>query len=421
MPVGVPAGGRPDRSGDTERLLAAALAAAGGQDPAPATIGLAVSGGSDSLAMLHLMAQVAPQAGWALRAVTVDHRLRPEAAEEAAWVGRICAGLGVPHEVLVWDHGAITGNLMEEASRARYRLMADWARDGGIGLVTVAHTADDQAETFLMGLARTAGLDGLSGMRPSWQEAGVTFRRPFLRESRAGLRAYLAGRGLDWIEDPSNDNLRRTRAKARRALRALAPLGLGADRLAAVVENLAAAQGLVQRAVAQAGLGVTEAAGSLRFAAADLAGWEPEIRRRLVLAMIGWIARAPHAPRAAKLAALQDALLQGRDATLAGVRFRWQGAICSVSREARALGGPVPAGQVWDGRWIVEGAGEVRALGAAGLRQCPDWRATGLSRQVLEVSPGLWQGQDLIAAPCAGFGRAPATCAPAFQDWLLSH
>ena len=269
MPVGGPVGGRPDPSGDADRLLAAARAAACGLDPAPATIGLAVSGGSDSLAMLDLVARVAPQAGWALRAVTVDHRLRPEAAEEAAWVGRICAGLGLPHEVLVWDHGTIRGNLMEQASRARYRLMADWARARGIGLVLVAHTADDQAETFLMGLARGAGLQGLSGMRPAWQEDGVTFRRPFLTETRAALRAYLAGQGQDWIEDPSNDDPRRMRARARRALNRLNPLGITADRLAAVVENLAAVQGLVQRAVAQAGAGVIEAAGSLRIAGAE--------------------------------------------------------------------------------------------------------------------------------------------------------
>ncbi|MBK6468777.1 MAG: tRNA lysidine(34) synthetase TilS [Rhodobacter sp.] len=118
-----------------------------------ARLGVAVSGGRDSMAMVHLMARAAPQAGWSFQAVTVDHRLRPEAADEAAFVASVCAGLGVPHDVLVWDHDDITGNLMQAASEARYGLMAKWAREKGVELVMLAHTSDDQAETFLMGLA----------------------------------------------------------------------------------------------------------------------------------------------------------------------------------------------------------------------------------------------------------------------------
>ncbi len=401
-------------------LLDAAAAAAG---PGPGLIGLAVSGGSDSMAMLHLMARAVPRAGAGLRVVTVDHRLRPEAAAEAAAVGRVCAGLGLAHEVLDWHHGPLHGNLMETARQARYGLMAGWARRHGIGRVMVAHTADDQAETLLMGLARSAGLDGLSGMRPEWQQDGITFCRPFLRHSRAALRAYLLRHGRGWMDDPSNDNPARTRVRARRVLAALAPLGLGVDQLSAVARHLAAAQGVVQRAVARAAASiVTERAGSLRLDRPGLAGCEPEVERRLLLAVIGWIARPPHPPREAKLAALHQALRQGRDATLGGVRFRWQGETCTVTREARACGGPVAAGQIWDGRWIVTGGpGEIRALGAAGLRACPGWRATGLPRQVLEVTPGLWQGEVLLAAPCAGFGPATATCTPGFAAFPLSH
>ena len=72
-------------------------------------------------------------------------------------------------------------------------------------------------------------------------------------------------------------------------------------------------------------------------------------------------------------------------------------------REPRAVGGPVAVGQVWDGRWIVEGPeGEVRALGGEGLRQVNDWRGAGLPREVLLVTPGVWEGERLLAAPLAG-------------------
>ncbi len=409
--------------GEDAHLLFWALTAHGWFGTPPAQVGVAVSGGSDSLAMLHLMARAAPHAGWSLRAVTVDHRLRPEAADEAAFVGRVCAGLGVPHDVLVWDHGEVQGNLMQAASAARYALMAGWARETGVGLVTLAHTADDQAETFLMGLSRAAGLDGLTGMRQDFTEDGIAFRRPFLMLTRAELRSYLARHGLDWIDDPSNDNDRFTRVKARRALKALKPLGITVDRLSDVIHNLSMAQGVVQQAVARAGREtVSETSGSLHFDRRSFRVCGPEVQRRLLIAMVRWIGGAQHPPRESKVFALGRALDQRKDATLGGVRFRWQGDTCTVTREARACGGAVSAGQVWDGRWAVTGAtGDLRALGAAGLRQCPDWRATGLPRQVLEVTPGVWQGDTLVAAPCAGFGAATATCTPSFHTFLLSH
>lgn len=387
-------------------LLFWALTAHGWHDNAPAKLGVAVSGGSDSIAMLHLLARAAPQAGWDLRAVTVDHRLRPESAEEAAFVASVCGGVGVPHDVLIWDHGEISGNLMQAASQARYALITGWAQSHGIGMVTVAHTADDQAETFLVGLSRTAGLDGLTGMRQEWKQDGVTFRRPFLLQTRAELRGYLTRNGLDWVEDPTNENDRYTRTKARRALKALKPLGITVDRLSSVIHHLSMAQGVVRQAVARAAEEVvTEIAGSLRFEHRAFRLCGPEIQRRLLIAIVRWIGGGGHPPRETKVVALERALQQRNDATLGGVRFRWTGDTCTVSREPRAVGGPVPVGALlWDRRWQVTGpAGEVRALGAEGLRQIKDWRKTGLPREVLLVSPAVWQGETLLAAPLAGF------------------
>src|SRR5690606_38404014 len=159
---------------------------------APERIGVAVSGGSDSMAALHLLTAF----GLKVEAATVDHGLRPEAATEAETVARACAALSVPHETLRWTDGpAATGNLMEQARLARYRLLAGWALRRGLTQVAIAHTADDQAETFLMRLAREAGLDGLAGMRSTWEQDGVTFIRPLLVIGRADLRGYLSRHG----------------------------------------------------------------------------------------------------------------------------------------------------------------------------------------------------------------------------------
>ncbi len=384
-------------------------------------LGVAVSGGSDSMALLHLAARLAPVLGATVRAVTVDHALRDGSASEAAAVGRVCAGLGVSHDTLTWDHGAVAGNLMDAARRARYALMAGWAQGSP---VAVAHTADDQAETFLMGLARGAGLDGLSGMRPQWQQ-GATFLRPLLTATRADLRAYLARHNMAWIEDPSNDNPRFTRVKARQILQALARLGITTDTLAGVVQNLAAAQDALQQATIAASVLVTESAGALRIDPATFAALHPEIARRLLRSCLGWINPADHAPRGPALDRLCAAIVAGRDATLAGCRIRIRADI-HILREARAVAGSVASDQIWDKRWQMSGPHApdltLRALGADGLRACKDWRACGIARDALLVSPAIWRETSLISAPLAGFGPE-WTASPLlpFAKFMLSH
>jgi tRNA(Ile)-lysidine synthase len=364
--------------------------------PATETIGVALSGGGDSTALLHLCLR----AGRPVEAVTVDHRLRQESDAEAAKVHAACAALGVLHEVRVWDHGTVTGNLMDAARRARQALIADWAQSRGIGTVALGHTRDDQAETVLMGLARAAGLAGLSGMRPAFDVGRIRFLRPLLTAGRDELRDWLQAEGIRWIDDPTNDNDRFTRIKARKAMAVLTTLGITAKRLAEVAGNLASVQAALSAQVADVAARhlVTEA-GALHI---DASLWsEPaEVQRQVVVAGLMWLSGADYAPRGADIARLIDAMASGRDATLAGCRARsgW------LMREPRALGDPVPVGQLWDGRWRVTGPeAQVRALGAEGLRQVSDWRKTGLMREVLAVTPGVWAQDRLLAAPLAGF------------------
>ena len=328
----------------------------------------------------------------------MDHRLRPESGAEALAVGAACRALGVPHEVRVWEHGPVAGNLMDRARRARLWLIRDWAVARGIGVVLLGHTRDDVAETVLMGLARSAGLPGLSGMRAAWEDGGVRFLRPLLAAGRAELRDWLRAGGIPWVDDPSNENDRFARVRARKALAALAPLGITAEGLAEVAANLARAQEALGLQVAAAGRWVEDAAGALRFGEGLWA--EPgEVQRQVLIAALLWLSAADYPPRASEVERLGRALRDKGAATLAGCRARggW------LMREPRALGGPVAVGALWDGRWRVEGpAGEVRALGAEGLGQVPDWRKLGLPREVLLVTPAVWEGDRLMAAPLAG-------------------
>lgn len=363
---------------------------------APPRVGVALSGGGDSAALLH----AALLAGFGVEAATVDHGLRPESADEAAAVGQGCAALGVPHAVLHWDGAAARGNVADAGRRARLRLIGAWARGRGLRHVLLGHTADDQAETFLMRIAREAGLEGLTGIRPRFEAEGVLWYRPILSVPRAALRDWLRARGIGWIDDPSNENDRYGRVRARRAVAALRPAGVTPETIGAVVGHLAAANAALDRSLADWGAAhVTQQAGEIRIATEAFAGLDPELRRRLLNAALVWVSGADYPPRAAKLAGL---LAAPRDATLHGCRIRLTKGRIVLAREARAVAGlRVPVGTDWDG-WRIEGPpGEIAALGAA-IADCPDWRATGLSRAAVVASPAVWDGNRLLAAPFAG-------------------
>ncbi|MEY4695890.1 MAG: tRNA lysidine(34) synthetase TilS [Pseudomonadota bacterium] len=361
------------------------------------------------MALLHL----AQAAGWRLQVATVDHGLRAEAAAEAAAVAAACGALGLTHNTLRW-HWDGRGNLQDAARRGRLRLLADWARGQGLAAVALGHTRDDLAETFVMRLARDAGVDGLSAMAARREAEGMVWLRPLLGLSRAELRGWLAARGIAWAEDPSNADARFARVRARHAVAALATAGVDAQVLADLAHRMAEVRDALEAQAAEAAAqAVTITAGDVVI---DRARFDPlpaELRRRLLLAALIWVTSAEYGPRGADLLRLRDAAAAGRAATLAGCRMMVRGAELRLLREARAVAAvAVPLGAVWDGRWQVSAPDSkglppdltLRALGEDGLRACPGWRDAGHPRQSLIASPAVWRGAELVAAPLAGFG-----------------
>ncbi len=397
------------------RARLAALVAAG-LGPLPAgRLGVAVSGGSDSMALLHLLADHARDGGPPLAVVTVNHHLRPDAAADAAAVAAACAALGVPHAVRDW-HWDGRGNLEAAARAGRTAAIAAWARGEGIGAVALGHTLDDQAETVLMRLARGSGVDGLAGMAARRRAHGLLWLRPLLAARRADLRADLRARGVAWREDPMNDNPAFDRVKARRALAALAPLGVTVEGLAATADWMALARAALDAQAADArGRVWTAEAGDVLFDAAALAAMPREVQLRLLSGALRWVAGAPYRPRLAALLALHTALAAPCRRTLHGCLVTRRGAAIRVGREPRAAlaAPPAPPGAPWDGRWIVAGpfppGATVAALGPADLAALP-LRRRDLPGATLAASPAVRAGGRVIAAPVA----APS------PDWTAS-
>lgn len=181
---------------------------------------IAFSGGGDSTALLHACASHP----YITHAFIIDHALRRGSAAEVAKSAEFARGLGYRVQTQRWAHDGVTTGIQVKARQYRYAAMGDMCRRAGLKHLFTAHTADDQAETLLMRLDRGTGWRGLAGMRetataPLWPALhGVTLHRPWLGVLRADLRAYNRDAGLDFVDDPSNENRDFTRVRARQAL-----------------------------------------------------------------------------------------------------------------------------------------------------------------------------------------------------------
>jgi tRNA(Ile)-lysidine synthase len=285
-------------------------------------LGLAVSGGPDSLALLLLAEAVMPGK---VEVATVDHGLRPESTSEAAMVAELCAGHGIPHRMLQVKVGA--GNLQDRARAARYAALGKWMRERGLAALATAHHADDQAETLVMRLNRGSGLAGLAGVRARGNVPGtrLPLLRPLLGWRRAELGEIVAAAGLAPVADPSNEDERFDRARIRKALREVDWLDVTA--LSVSAAHLAEAEAVLQWAAQREWKERVETGeGEIRYR--PLA--PQPIRLRVVMRAIAMLGGNPRGSAAARL---MTRLFNGKDSTLAGVVARVDGDVWSFRRE----------------------------------------------------------------------------------------
>ena len=372
----------------------------------PRRVGIAVSGGGDSMALLRVMQDIVAGKSIKLAVATVDHGLRPEAAQEAAVVSSQCAALGVEHSTLLWTDRPEAGNLQAEARRARYGLLAKWARESGLAVVLLGHTADDQAETVLMNLSRGSGVDGLCGMPAEFHRDGVRFLRPFLAVKRDDLRDYLRSIGQDWIDDPSNEDPRFARVRARQLLAELSQLGLTRERLLDMSERMKDAGEVLHANMALLAQSVELHVGDVLLPDDTFYSAPRDTRHRLLAAILKLLSGNDYRPRFRPLC---DLAASG-EGVLHGCLLRRQGGMLRVSREAAALENVTARpGETWDCRFRVSGPAvpgdEVRAMGKAALDPLPETRDLTIPRSSLMASPAIWRDGRMIAAPLAGIGE----------------
>ena len=385
---------------------------------------LAVSGGADSLALLHLYARWratgAVPSQTALVA-TVDHGLQPESAGWARFVAAEAHALGLAHETLVWTGPKPATGLQEAAREARYRLMtARLDREVAPAAIVTAHNEDDQAETLLMRLARGSGLDGLAGMPPVRQRPGTTISiaRPFLTVPGARLRATLKSIGKTWIEDPANIDPRHERARLRQTVDARgaaglsnAHLALSARRLLRAREALEATTFALEAAAAQIQPGISTTMSRPTF---ETAPSELQIRL-LERALVRGGGIHPPAQLSEVERLIERLRANGQTTTLGGCVVIPDRQSITILREPGRAGLPVielEPGQTapWDGRFQVSLAAKAPAACTVRALTPQEWAHVRLSvpasatlpaRAAITV-PAFWIGGALVAIPPAG-------------------
>jgi len=409
-------------SGVFDELFAAGL---------PERVGVAVSGGGDSVALLQLAVSWARDRDVQIFAATVDHGLRPGAREEAVQVGEMCMAIGVQHEILEWRGWDKSGNLQDAARKARISLLGNWAKTHQISDVATGHTQDDQAETVLIRLGRGSGVDGLSGIPATRMDANVRWIRPLLETGREELRQLLRTEGINWIEDPSNDDRRFERVKARQAMTVLEDLGITRKGLSETAGRMTKVRHVLDEntQIAAKNLAKTEF-GDVFLSFKEFFNLAEETRRRLLIHALNWVSGAEYPPRSVPLAELETSVLIGKTSTLHGCMIMVRDGVIIITREYKSVSASIcKTTEIWDNRWLFSGPHvpgyTVQALGETGLKLCPDWRDTGMLRTSLLASPSVWNEKELVAAPLAGYGTGWSVemlqSANHFYSTIISH
>jgi tRNA(Ile)-lysidine synthase len=366
---------------------------------------LAVSGGSDSAAMLHLVAQWASRqkSSITLTILSVDHGLRAESAIECIKVGEWCNALGLNHITLRWEGEKPRTGIQAKARNARYNLMTDWCLLHDVSVLLTAHTADDQAETIVMRRSRTSTAKSLAGIWPSRDWNGVQVMRPLLLARRQELRDYLLLQKLDWIDDPSNFNPRYERVRIREKLAGDADVANSAAyALRAVKEVQRNAQDWFNKHLSISELGL------LTFHRDCLKDVNPEIGDE-ILSRLFVVSGIAHVPELKSRQTLWNWLkiAEPKRRTLGGLIFAGRKFDILIAREPGRISNetifiPSSGKVVWDRRFAVEGpeGAEVwpaaKIDGIARRRDIPAFVDAGL--------PVICHGKAVLGAPFHGIG-----------------
>ncbi|MEM6847331.1 MAG: tRNA lysidine(34) synthetase TilS [Pseudomonadota bacterium] len=371
-------------------------------------VGLAVSGGGDSVAMAVLAADAVGRDRLAI--FSIDHGLRAAAADEVALVRKLAGELGVPFASAT--PGLAADASQDAARQARYAALHSLAQSHDVSALATGHTLEDQAETVLMRLGKKSSVAGLSGIGEAnvW---GLPILRPLLGVGREALRACLRARGVAWCDDPSNENDAYQRIAVRKLLPALAAAGVTAEGIAASAARLRDAHDALSSVFEARWGALVQPHRSLwlSWSAARYREDPREIRYRILERAVRLVGGADR-PRRNVIERMDRALLAGEPTTGARCLARLMGTDIAVFREARAITpislAPGETG-IFDARFVCRAIADVpitiAPADALGLDRPP-----GLPTEAMRTAPAVVIGGDAEGCLMVGEAWGPAAC-----------
>lgn len=385
------------------------------------------------MALAHLLHRWVKDHSGTLVAFTIDHQLRPEAAQEAQHVSAWCGAHNMPHVILTWDKKNHPPHIThEEARAARHQLLRQACSKKNIRHLFLAHHADDQAETYLIRLAKNSGPDGLAAMPVTRDDNGIMLCRPLLPLRKYVLEDYCAAHNIPFIRDPSNHSEKFLRGQLRTAYQLLDKTN---QETGALYEK--ARQAGMARAAADietnAWLKSHAQASPYGFITFQTSAWRnaaPALHERSLTRALLCMSSADYPPRSKALTHLIKKLLNNKESlhTLSGCFIEDNDTHITIAREDRAIDDErvFHDGMVWDERFMVmvnhsahhanpflgEDDAEIyiKKLGPhsrAALETMGAPAVAALPATIRKTLPALYKDNNLFVIPTFTTGQAP--------------
>ena len=393
-------------------------------------LGLAVSGGSDSLAMLYICNDWALKNEVKLHCITVDHKLRSESAKEAKSVANHCNGLGINHEIVEWKHeGNIGGNLSDAARSARYELIDKWRKE--LSFVVVGHTQNDQIETFFMNLKRGSGIEGLKGMPVSFKRPeGYFIIRPLIHSSRQSLQQFLQEKNINWVSDPSNLNEDFERILHRKTWEILKSKGFSESRIELSVAHMRRAHEALKQMlpIHFRQIGKQELT-DLLWDYDSFIALPEEFKLRLISSAVMWNGNSHYRPRFKAVLNVLKNIQEKKTTVLGGAIFYHHARKIRLTTEFKSLKDNAvncSLGSVWRNIWEVKREikdGYIAPIGIIGNNQLSKRQRSTMPYRSRIIQPGIFLKEKLLLAPTLDSESLGylSFCGIKFIDFLKSH
>ena len=325
--------------------------------------GIAVSGGSDSMALLHILTDWESAAKPNIFVASIDHGLRSESISEVEFVKKICEKKKVEHVSLA-PHTKLSkaqGNLQDNARSARYQLLEKWAISKNLQCILIGHTLDDQEENLLMRFFRGSGVDGLVSMEEVVIRNEILWIRPLLKSRKEDLRNYLRNNNYSWIDDPSNFDDKYQRVKVRTLLQQLKSNNIIASNFVKTADHMLRASKLSKETAISSSKSLLSCngVGQITFEGRKFSKLFEDTQYRILAGIISWFSGVFYKPRFSQLENLHRKIISDRNlagATLGGTVFKKKNGIVTVTRELASVKEDhliKDQKLIWDNRWLV--------------------------------------------------------------------